>query len=126
MLGGYQFPRGTSEPGWWFVENIFEELDQPTEWFLDLHKSMLYLYPNGSVPSEQVIGSRLPTVVRVAGSAQAPARNITLQGLHFAHTRQTFLDTYETPSGGGYSLHRGAAVEIEVNWVSVGLFLFFC
>jgi hypothetical protein len=27
--GGYQFPRGASSPGYWFMDNVRSELDVP-------------------------------------------------------------------------------------------------
>ena len=34
--------RGSSSP--YYIENIFEELDAPHEWFLDIEKNLLYFY----------------------------------------------------------------------------------
>ena len=36
-----------------------------------------------------------------------------MRDLTIAHADVTYLADYETPSGGGYSVHRGGAVEIE-------------
>ena len=38
---------------------------------------------------------------------------LRLVGLEFAHTRTTFFDPYEVPSGGDWSIHRGGTVFLE-------------
>ena len=64
------------------VENVREELDAPGEWFFDRDARRLYLIPNGTgTPPETVVASALATLVRIRGSAAAPARDIRLQGI---------------------------------------------
>jgi hypothetical protein len=41
------------------------------------------------------------------------ATGVRLSGLVFAHTRTTFLESYEVPSGGDWSVHRGGAILLE-------------
>ena len=53
------------------------------------------------------MGSTLRALLFANGTS-----NLTLDGLQFSHARQTYLEPYETPSGGGYSVFRGAAVEV--------------
>jgi hypothetical protein len=40
-------------------------------------------------------------------------KDVAVRDLTIAHADVTYLADYETPSGGGYSIHRGGAVEIE-------------
>ena len=40
------------------------------------------------------------------------AAGVTIEGFTLTETRATFLDQYEVPSGGDWSVHRGATVEI--------------
>ena len=40
-------------------------------------------------------------------------KDVSVRDLTIAHADVTYLADYETPSGGGYSVHRGGAVEIE-------------
>ena len=51
-FGGFQGARGSNDGKEWYVENIFEELDVPGEWFLDKKSMKLYYYPHGSPPSK--------------------------------------------------------------------------
>ena len=110
--GGFQEARGCKTGGQWYVENIFEELDAPDEWYFDDIENKLYYYPNGSLPSEG-IGTDLDRLIAIQGSQQEPVYNITLTNLTFAHSAPTFLDSYEVPSGGDWAIHRGGAVFVE-------------
>jgi len=47
------------------------------------------------------------------GSQANPVKNVALHDLTVAHADVTYLLPYETPSGGGYSVHRGGAIHIE-------------
>ena len=110
--GGFQEARGCSHGQEWYIENIFEELDSPSEWYFDDIDKKLFFYPNGSLPSEG-IGTVLDQLIRIQGDQQEPVRDITLTNLTFAHSATTFLKAYEVPSGGDWSIHRGGAVFVE-------------
>lgn len=106
--GGYQEARGSGiGSNHYFVENIFEELDAPGEWFHDPVDEKLYFWPNSTQPFVEVVAPVISAIVRVQG-----AEDITFQGITFTETRATFLEQYEVPSGGDWSVHRGAAFEI--------------
>jgi hypothetical protein len=47
--GGNQGARGNNAGGDFFVENVWEELDYPSEYFFDSAKGDLYLWHNGTV-----------------------------------------------------------------------------
>eukprot|EP00937_MAST-01D_sp_MAST-1D-sp2_P007160 g7160.t1 len=120
--GGYQFPRGASGSGWFWVDNVLEELDAPLEWYFDKPTRRLFFLPNatggagrGGARVPALVAARLRTVIAAAGDGDGGGggeriANVSLSGLRFAHTATTYLAPYETPSGGGYSVHRGAAV----------------
>lgn len=110
--GGFQEARGCKTGQEWYVENIFEELDSPNEWYLDYTEMKLYYYPNGSLPSSGIATS-LDQLMTIRGTQLNPVYNITLTNLTFAHTATTFLSTYEVPSGGDWAVHRGGAVFVE-------------
>ncbi|MGC2637473.1 MAG: right-handed parallel beta-helix repeat-containing protein [Acidobacteriaceae bacterium] len=98
-----------------FVENIFEELDAPSEWFLDRKESVLYYYPQSGTDlhSALIEVSRHDAAIQFAGSQSAPVRNVTVKGVRFAHTRPTYMDRYDVPSLSDWSIHRGGAVFAE-------------
>jgi hypothetical protein len=98
-----------------FVENIFEELDIPGEWYLDREANILYYYPAGSTDLNHALVEVpvLQQVIRFTGSQEQPVRHITLDGFRFAHTTSTFLETYSIPSLSDWSIHRGGTVFLE-------------
>ena len=47
-VGGFQGGEGAAGAAEWNVENVFEELDSPNEWFYDQEKKDLYFFHNGA------------------------------------------------------------------------------
>jgi Right handed beta helix region len=98
-----------------FIENVFEELDAPGEWFLDAKNSILYFYPQPGVDLRTAL-IEVPqheSVIHFAGSQGAPVCNVTITGVRFAHTQATYLERYDVPSLSDWSIHRGGAVFAE-------------
>ena len=95
-----------------FVENIFEELDAPGEWFLDAKRHVLYSYPPEGVDLAKatVEAVRLRHLVEFRGSQQAPVRFVTLAGMTFTHTARTFMDTKEPLLRSDWTTYRGGAI----------------
>ncbi|MHC4945431.1 MAG: right-handed parallel beta-helix repeat-containing protein [Planctomycetota bacterium] len=80
--------------GWWetnnqrfHVENYFEALDEPGEWYLDRRSGVLYYRPRqGEVMEElEVIAPSLSELVVLEGTPDHPVTSITFQGLSFQH-----------------------------------------
>lgn len=94
------------------VENIFEELDAPGEWFHDARTNTLYYMPEPGtdLAAATVEVVRLRHLVEFQGSAQAPVRFITLQGFVFRHAARTFMDTREPLLRSDWTIYRGGAV----------------
>ena len=98
-----------------FVENVFEELDAPGEWYLDNEQGVLYLIPGEDVDlaKASIEVPALEQVVEFRGSQRRPVQYIQFSGFRIAHTASTFLSTYEAPSLGDWTIHRGGAVFCE-------------
>jgi hypothetical protein len=98
-----------------YIENVFEELDSPGEWYLDSDREILYYKPAPGVDLRQakVEVPLLERVVEFRGSQQCPVKFIHLSGFRIAHTVSTFLKQYEAPSRGDWTIHRGGAILIE-------------
>lgn len=98
-----------------YIENVFEELDSPGEWYLDAEAGLLYYMPAEGVDLKTAIVEApvLEQVVEFRGSQQNPVRCISLSGFRVAHTASTFLEPYEAPSRGDWTIHRGGAVFLE-------------
>jgi hypothetical protein len=97
------------------VENIFEELDAPGEWFYDEKESMLYYYPlAGENIGEALFESpQLKHLIEFRGSEDRPVRNISLQGVDFTQTRRTFMEPYEPLLRSDWTIYRGGAILFE-------------
>jgi hypothetical protein len=95
-----------------FVENIFEELDAPGEWFLDKTAGRLYFYPPEGVDpnSAKIEAVRLEQLFEFRGAPTAPVRHITLRGLTLTHTARTFMKNKEPLLRSDWTTWRGGAV----------------
>ena len=111
--GGFQEARGCGSGAEWMVENIFEELDSPGEWFYDADEQKLYLYPNETSPPTNGVGTVLHRLFNIEGSMSHPVHNISLMNITFTQTEPTYFESYEVPSGGDWSIHRGGTVFVE-------------
>ena len=78
----------------YFVENVFEALDEPGEWYLDRPEGKLYYLPKrGETPgSAEVIAPRLEQVLRLEGKPGKPVRDVRFEGISFAHTQYWLPD----------------------------------
>ncbi|SEN37145.1 Right handed beta helix region [bacterium A37T11] len=112
-VGGWQMNRPSPmHPKFRFVENIFEELDSPGEWFLDSLTHTLYLYPLSGMDlaSTKFEASNLENLVEFRGSEQKPVKNIHLNGLLFTRTAPTFMKTREPLMRSDWAIYRGGAI----------------
>ena len=110
--GGWQNNRPMDMHDIRFVENIFEELDAPGEWFLDSKNSLLYFYPPPGVDLATATfeAVRLRQLVEFRGTEQAPVRFVSFKGLTFRHAARTFMDTREPLLRTDWAIYRGGAL----------------
>jgi hypothetical protein len=95
-----------------FVENIFEELDAPGEWFHDSKNHLLYFYPPAGLNLAKAIveSVRLKHLVELRGTVDQPVRFITLRGLTFRHASRTFMENKEPMLRTDWTIYRGGAL----------------
>jgi PDZ domain len=95
-----------------YVENIFEELDAPGEWFLDKKQNILYYYPPHGLDLKDAVVEvvRLKHLVEMRGSAQSPVKWIDLRNFTFRHTLRTFMETREPLLRSDWRIYRGGAL----------------
>ncbi len=74
----------------YYVENVFEALEQPGEWYLDRPSGTLYYLPlpGESIRTAQVYAPRLPHVLILKGDPEAgqAVSHLAFEGLAFSHT----------------------------------------
>lgn len=98
-----------------FVENIFEELDAPGEWFFDKTTKTLFVYPYNGIDliTADIEVSNLKHIINIKGTPEKPLHNVTIKGIHFHHTERTIMDHYEPLLRSDWMIYRGGAVLIE-------------
>jgi len=98
-----------------FIENVFEELDAPGEWYLDKVSGILYFMPQPGLDLADAVVEVpvLESVIRIVGAQNKPVSHLTFDGFRIAHTTSTFLSTYEVPSLSDWSIHRGGSVFLQ-------------
>jgi hypothetical protein len=113
LEGGWQNNRGAAAHlQLRFVENIFEELDAPGEWFLNSKTHTLYFYPPAGLDLKQAVleATRLRTLVEFRGDESKPVKWITLRGLTFRQAARTVMDTREPLVRSDWAIYRGGAI----------------
>ncbi len=108
-------PCDVSQRSRFYLENVFEELDAPGEWYLDQRQGAFYYLPPADVEvrTAAVEVPVLPQLLRFLGTQQEPVHDIAFRGFRFAHTASTFLEEYSVPSLSDWAIHRGGAVFLQ-------------
>ena len=98
-----------------YIENVFEELDAPGEWYLDRREGKLYYMPAEGVDLKTalVVAALLQRVIEVKGTKGNPVRHLTLRGVHVAHAASTYFEPYAAAGMGDYTIQYGGATFIE-------------
>ena len=113
LEGGWQNNRGAAaHEQVRFVENIFEELDAPGEWFLNSATHTLYFHPPAGLDLKQaaVEATRLRTLVEFRGDQTHPVKWVKLRGLVFRNAARTMMDNKEPLLRSDWTIYRGGAV----------------
>lgn len=92
------------------VENVFEELDAPGEWFYDKAAYKLYFYPpkGADLASAHIETAELDELIRVQGGGPDDAvHDLSFSGFTFARTHRTLFDQpYEKLQLGDWAIAR--------------------
>jgi len=99
----------------YYIENVFEELDAPGEWYNKKKKGILYYMPLKDLDLKNVLVEApvLKQLIRFVGCQRDPVWHITLDGFRITHTEATYLDKYEVPSLSDWAIHRDGTVFLE-------------
>ena len=94
------------KPGTYWVENVFEALETPGQWYVDRPRGVLHYLPRPgeNMPSTEMIAPKLTQVLRAVGRAGAPVHDLRFEGLVFAHTE------WQPPADYASSLQAGVEV----------------
>ncbi|MFB9057345.1 PDZ domain-containing protein [Mariniflexile ostreae] len=116
LEGGQQNNRGSKpHEEYRMVENVFEELDSPGEWFLDKETHKLYYWPTKDIVLEnsEIEVSVLKDLIQVIGTLENPVKDVTISGIKFENTKRTFMDEYEPLLRSDWSIYRGGVLFFE-------------
>lgn len=76
-----------------YVENAYELLDAPGEWYLDKSADYLYYIPRGAEALDNVVAGSTTTLLSIVGSSTTEVRNVRFEGLTFQHSGWTMPST---------------------------------
>ena len=114
--GGFQGARGEDAGGDFFVENVFEELDHPGEFFFNESTLELFLWHNGTgppPPTAELVAPQLQVLLNVTGTQWDPVANVSVDGVTFRAAAYTYLEPHGVPSAGDWALERLGAVFLQ-------------
>ena len=119
--GGWQLQRSYGIGGkgkdasWFFIDNIFEELDVEGEWFLDTNTNQLFYFPEKKthLSTATVEVPVLKDLIQLKGNSANPVKNVSFKGFCFSQSNYTFMDQYEPLARGDWAIHRGGAIFLE-------------
>jgi hypothetical protein len=132
-IGCNQGGEGMVSGGIWWIENVYEELDHPREWFFNSTTRTLFYMPNvtshdvsrapGTTPtpppsSNHFVAVRTKVLFNVTGRQAAPVLGVTIRGLEIRDTALTYYGTdkaskHSMPTGGDWTLERAGAILLE-------------
>lgn len=113
MKGGWQNNRPSPmHPRYRMIENVFEELDRPSEWFFNQKEKTIYYYPSKEtdITSAKVEIVRLKHLIEFRGSKAKPVCFVNLQGIVFKHAARSFMENKEQLLRSDWTMYRGGAI----------------
>lgn len=116
LSGGHQNNRPSEmHETYRMVENVFEELDSPGEWYFDTEKKELYYWPTEGLDLKNAIseGVELKNLIEIVGEENNPVANVVISGIKFEHSQRTFMEEYEPLLRSDWTIYRGGAIFIE-------------
>jgi hypothetical protein len=95
-----------------FVENIFEELNAPGEWYHNASTGQIFFFPpeNTDLKTASVEIVRLKSLIEFKGSKDAPVSHVNINGFTFRHVARTFMENKEPLGRSDWTIFRGGAV----------------
>lgn len=119
LEGGWQnnrpAPGGRRNEDVRYVENIFEELDAPGEWFHDKKTHTLYFYPPEGLDLAvaNFEAATLRHLIDFDGTEQEPVRFITIKGLTFQYAARTVMENKEKILRTDWTVYRGGVLAFQ-------------
>lgn len=98
-----------------FVENIFEELDSPGEWYCDSTSKEIYLFPpkGADIRKAKIEIGQSGGIIIIRGNAAKPVKNFSIRNIEFTQTDRTFMLTREPLLRSDWTIYRGGAILLD-------------
>ncbi len=71
-----------------YLTNALQFLDEPGEWYLDVHKQKIYYYPraNENMQTANLVAPFTETLISIEGTTEHQVSNVIIQNISFQHT----------------------------------------
>ena len=83
--GGFQDARASNDGAEWYIENVFEYLDHPNEFYYSPEQKRLYMYHNGTgapgSTGQELVVTHLETLLEIKGTQALPVTDISITGV---------------------------------------------
>jgi hypothetical protein len=116
LRGGHQNNRPSPmHEEYRMVENVYEELDTPREWYFNNKSSTLYYYPEieTNLNEAKIEVSHLKHLIEIKGAPKNPVSDVLIKGIRFEHTNRTFMEKYDPLLRSDWTIYRGGAILFE-------------
>jgi len=116
LQGGFQNNRPAGlHKKYRMVENVFEELNSPGEWYFNSKEKKLYFWPPDNIDLKTAIVEIpvLKHLVEIIGSQSNPVEDVMIQHIRFEQTKRTFMEEYHPLLRSDWTIYRGGAILIE-------------
>lgn len=116
LEGGWQNNRPSPmHPVYRMIENVYEELDAPSEWFFDATSHKLYYIPEKGtdLQTAKVEIVVLENLFHVVGSMDCTVSHVHFDGLKFTQTARTFMKNKEPLLRSDWTVYRNGAILFE-------------
>ena len=114
--GGNQGARGNDKGGDFYIQDVFEELDFPGEYFFNRTTKQLYFWYNGTgaVPSDATfVVPKTQVLINASGTQWKPVTNVKLENIVYTASAATYMERHAVPSAGDWALDRFSAVFLQ-------------
>ncbi|MDD5674667.1 MAG: right-handed parallel beta-helix repeat-containing protein [Chitinivibrionales bacterium] len=116
LSSSFPYPLGQNSAGdgnRYFVENAYELLDSPGEWYLNRQTGVLYYYPlpGENMNAATVIAPALTqTLIQLSGTSSQKIQYLNFDGLTFSHTDPNLPHTGSIDNSSQAASHQKAAI----------------
>jgi hypothetical protein len=114
--GGFQGAEGTTSDDVFYIENVFEELDAPAEWFFNASTETLFIFWNetgAAPPADGFVATSQKVFFNITAPQSSPAVGISFKGVNFRDQAITYFEPHGLPSGGDYSIQPTGALFVS-------------